>query len=485
MARGLSAREMMAVQVSERTMSVLSIVGSLFIISTFLKWHYFRKPINRLVFYASFGNMLTNVATLISISAMPGYSAGYRSLCEFQGILIQWFLMADTLWVFTMALNVMLVFFRGYDSRQLLRLEKWYFLFCYGGPGAIAIAYIIMNRYGAYRGKIIGPATIWCWVGKDVEWMRLAFFYAPIWVIVCATMCIYIVTGRQIFKKRAELRSFTRLPDQEMGNTVTNPFAAMDFRNIKVETEMKVETSWQTTSIDQDSATAYPPSRTSFSSTKALSEPVEVRAISSSPQPSAPARSVLRHEDGPRTGYKATAFSTNQAPSLEGKDTHSFSITQHSPNRRRTAAVEGNAAAWGYFKVAFLMFAALFIVWVPSTVNRLQQFVDKEHSIFGLNLASALVLPLQGFWNSMIYISTTWPECRRALADTLDAVSSFRRNRRERSAKKRGTPASTSDRRLETPISLGAMKRTPESQRYVQSVSSAANTVRNVPASGP
>jgi hypothetical protein len=81
--------------------------------------------------------------------------------------------------------------------------------------------------------------------------------------------------------------------------------------------------------------------------------------------------------------------------------------------------MEGNTGAWGYFKVAFLMFAALFIVWVPSTINRVQQFVNKGSPVFGLNLASALVLPLQGFWNAMIYMSTTWPECKRAFAETL------------------------------------------------------------------
>lgn len=86
----LTARQVMAVQVSERTMSVLSIVGSLFIITTFLRWHYFRKPINRLVFYASFGNLMANVATLISTSALPSSPHHSSSLCEFQGILIQW-----------------------------------------------------------------------------------------------------------------------------------------------------------------------------------------------------------------------------------------------------------------------------------------------------------------------------------------------------------------------------------------------------------
>jgi hypothetical protein len=294
-------------------------------------------------------------------------------------------------------------------------------------------------------------------------------------VIIGATLCIYVATGRQIFKKRAELRSFSKIPDQEVGSTITNPFTAMDFRNIKVETEMKVETSYKTMSIDQDSLAAYPPSRGSFSSTKELSEPADISALSPSSQPFDPIKAPTRREDGPRTGYKATAFATSQAPCPSAKHSQSFSTTQHNPNRRRTAAMEGNAAAWGYFKVAFLMFAALFIVWVPSTVNRLQQFIDKEHSIFGLNLASALVLPLQGFWNSMIYISTTWPECKRALADTLDALSSRRARRSQRPYAKTTFNTSTTNevQGFGAPIPLSAVKTRPESQRHLQSMSSA------------
>ena len=87
----LSAGQLLAIQVSERTMSVLSILGSLFIITTFVRWHYFRKPINRLVFYASFGNILANVATLIATSAIPSDPSHLSSLCEFQGVLIQWY----------------------------------------------------------------------------------------------------------------------------------------------------------------------------------------------------------------------------------------------------------------------------------------------------------------------------------------------------------------------------------------------------------
>lgn len=294
-------------------------------------------------------------------------------------------------------------------------------------------------------------------------------------VVVCATLCIYIATGHQIFKKRSELRSFSKLPDHELGSTLANPFTAVDLRNIKVETEMKVETTWKETSIDQDSLQAYPPSRHSFSSTKGLAEPRENTAG----LPSVPPKSVLRNDNGHQSGYQATAFSTNYAHDSEPKDTRSYSISQPNLIKRRTAAYEGNAAAWGYFKVAFLMFAALFIVWVPSTINRVQQFVDREHSVFGLNLASALVLPLQGFWNSMIYISTTWPECKRALADTLDAYSKFRNSRSGRPWTKQPSILNTHNTHESGGhIPLSPVRSRSESQRHLQSPSSEGSGIR-------
>ena len=89
---GLTDQQMLTLNVSERCMSTMSLLGSLFIFITFCRWPYFRKPINRLVFYASFGNILTNVATLIATSAVPRDPTLVPStLCEFQGIIIQWY----------------------------------------------------------------------------------------------------------------------------------------------------------------------------------------------------------------------------------------------------------------------------------------------------------------------------------------------------------------------------------------------------------
>lgn len=50
---------------------------------------------------------------------------------------------------------------------------------------------------------------------------------------------------------------------------------------------------------------------------------------------------------------------------------------------------------------------------VPSTINRLYQFVHQTNPSFVLNLISATVLPLQGAWNATIYIYTTRNESKR------------------------------------------------------------------------
>jgi hypothetical protein len=86
MATELSPGVLRAITIIERVGSVFSLTGCLFIIVTFLASKDFHKPINRLVFYASFGNVLTNIATLIA----RAYTHELESVgCQIQGFLIQ------------------------------------------------------------------------------------------------------------------------------------------------------------------------------------------------------------------------------------------------------------------------------------------------------------------------------------------------------------------------------------------------------------
>jgi hypothetical protein len=84
----LSTSQSTAIETAERVCSILSLVGATFIITTFLSNSAFHKPINRLVFYAAWGNVLANIATLIGPSGIRLGSHG--ALCQFQALFIQW-----------------------------------------------------------------------------------------------------------------------------------------------------------------------------------------------------------------------------------------------------------------------------------------------------------------------------------------------------------------------------------------------------------
>ena len=114
-----------------------------------------------------------------------------------------------------------------------------------------------------------------------------------------------------------------------------------------------------------------------------------------------------RHDEPGQNGYRATVIATT--PLAEAPEMPTTLSTSRPV--RRTA--EGHAAAMAYFQVAFLMFLALFVVWLPSSVNRMYQFIHKDRPSFALNIISAIVLPLQGSWNAIIYIFTTQAECKR------------------------------------------------------------------------
>ncbi|KFY80789.1 hypothetical protein V498_08777, partial [Pseudogymnoascus sp. VKM F-4517 (FW-2822)] len=86
---------------------------------------------------------------------------------------------ADTLWMFSMALNVYLTFFHRFSGEQLIALEPYYLAFNYGVPFIPAIAFVFIRN--EERGHIFGDATLWCWVRSEWSILRVATFYGPVW----------------------------------------------------------------------------------------------------------------------------------------------------------------------------------------------------------------------------------------------------------------------------------------------------------------
>lgn len=74
---------------------------------------------------------------------------------------------------------------------------------------------------------------------------------------------------------------------------------------------------------------------------------------------------------------------------------------------------EVNNAAWQYTKCALLFFIVIVITWLPSSANRVYSYIHPGKANVTLQFMSATVLPLQGFWNAVIYAFTSGVACKK------------------------------------------------------------------------
>lgn len=82
-------RQLHVLDITERVSSTVSLACCLFVVLTFVASHRFRTPVNRLIFFATWGNLLGICATVTSRS---GIIAGEDSaLCQWQALFIQWY----------------------------------------------------------------------------------------------------------------------------------------------------------------------------------------------------------------------------------------------------------------------------------------------------------------------------------------------------------------------------------------------------------
>ncbi|TVY15055.1 hypothetical protein LARI1_G007555 [Lachnellula arida] len=369
----LSASELHALVITERVNSSLSMAGIFFVLITYTFSSHFDKPINRLIFFATWGNIGSTVASLIS-DAGPLAVVGDKPapLCQLQGFLVQMFLGVDAYWAFCMAINVYLVFFRGYSTDQLRSLDFYYLLACFALSFIPAITFVFISSPS--RGHVYGPAIIWCWISPNWDWMRIVFLYAIVWAAIVFAFAVYAMAGKVIWNKRRHLDGFL------------NPLNENPFTQI-VTTEIEI-THQERFIVKEDDETQITSERPKHFDPYSVNVQVDPTA-----QPGRPMPAPMR---------------------MRG-------IT------RDIAESETNPDAWLYARVAFLFFLALLITWVPSSVNRVYAMANPGVTNFALNYVSSLVFPLQGFWNVIVYIVTSQQACRR-LWSSMTRRSSARQN---------------------------------------------------------
>jgi hypothetical protein len=73
-----------------------------------------------------------------------------------------------------------------------------------------------------------------------------------------------------------------------------------------------------------------------------------------------------------------------------------------------------------YLRTSFVFAISVLVTWTPSSINRVYSLIYPNKTSYALNLASAIVLPLQGVWNAIIFAATSWNLLREEFGDVMD-----------------------------------------------------------------
>lgn len=394
----LSEREIEILIIIERITASISVLGTLALFATFIFIKSFRTLSNTIIFYASFANLFANVAALIGGSALSKVNS---PLCQFQGFLLEMFMQSDPWWSLAMATNVYLVFFYRYDAAQLKKLYPYYALICYGLPFIPAMVCLFVKT--KKRGRIYGNATLWCWIDGSWAPLRIYSYYTPIWLTILAALIIYVRVGIYVFHTRNQLHGFAHKSDPSLPtdtggkspiplqNTISNTSEATN-KEYESEHDQPIFTGTRTTEIEV----------THGSWENGIA--INTGPISENPDPS-DLNPMAAPTKNPDTNYRVTISALPRINTTMGRES------------RRGTAHSFDRIKWAYAKCAILFSISILVTWVPASVNRVYGLRFPDNPSFILNIGSALVLPLQGFWNTIIYFTTSLGICRSVWAD--------------------------------------------------------------------
>ncbi|KAB5580271.1 G-protein coupled receptor [Coniochaeta sp. 2T2.1] len=398
----LTVEQRSALQTVERTGASLSLVGVCLIFVTFALFKRLRTVPNTFILFASIANVGASTACLIGYD---GLNAGYESaLCQVQAFLLEMFMQSDPWWSLAMAVNVWMVFFLAANPTSFRQYLWLYCLVCYGAPALPAVTLLLIR--GDPRGPVYGNATLWCWIADSWNSLRIFTYYLPIWVCILVSTIIYFAVGYQVFHQRNQLRNLS----------LSNP--AKD---------------------------------TSCSDVRDSGERVSLVAISSFGGAAIPARSS---HGGGRTRKITTATGTTTTTTVALTPYTTISTNYHPPSTPSRHRTPSKPTSWpsrlksgtrhfltklrnldpvklAYLRTSFVFAISILITWTPSSINRVYTLIYPTRFNFGLNMASAVVLPLQGVWNCVIYCATSWHVLVEEVGDL--KVRVFGEGRRKRS----------------------------------------------------
>lgn len=268
-----------------------------------------------------------------------------------------------------------------------------------------------------------------------------------------------------VFADAAESPATTLVSSTTNGSTFSSPFAAAAGRTANTNNNFEsLSHSFNASQYTSISAGGGAPCSTHDdrepSPTRILT-PASKRTTGESEAPHT--RSSKRGSDETATsgGGKQQPQQGGQPQQQQPKPGNQNFFRRISGGTRRFAARLRNMdpVKLAYLRTSFVFAISILVTWTPSSINRVYTLIYPLDSSYGLNMAAAVVLPLQGVWNAVIYFTTSW----RIFRDEMEATRAGRKVFAVLRLDRR-RPPETLPRQSGGNFALGSSVRTPRSE---------------------
>jgi len=205
-------------------------------------------------------------------------------------------------------------------------------------------------------------------------------------MVILIILTLYLLAGKEIFRKRYQLTRFNKNSPRSSRKEDPNEFIVPDpFLGTKT-TEVHVVS---------EPAQAYPNNERNANEYGCRCTTIVTRDSIDTRAQMNPSTSL----DKASNAYTVSVTT----PSHLYSDSNP-SITSRTP-KPQPSGLQQTSALTSYIRTSLLFFVALLITWVPSSVNRVYGLAHPTlPPNYALNLIACTVLPLQGFWNAVVFI---------------------------------------------------------------------------------
>lgn len=149
-----------------KTTTILSIIGCLIIIGSFILYKDIRTPSRHIIVYLSISDLIVALANFYISWADPSSIVDNKITCKIQGFIATTGMLWSFMWTMALAifLNILIVQKRPQLADSLL--HPYFHVVCWLIPLCINVVALCLEKIGNPHDFV---SSGWCWIGVDIK----------------------------------------------------------------------------------------------------------------------------------------------------------------------------------------------------------------------------------------------------------------------------------------------------------------------------